>query len=211
MIRLLIVDDHPIVISGLQNALEGQADIEIVGHVLTAKETMSWLEKTETDVILLDIGLPDMDGIDLCKLIHKQYPTIKIIGLTTYGQVSFITSMLRNGAQGYLYKNTSEHELAEAIRTVYAGGQYLSAEVNDKLIAKATRSLPKHGQLIPKLTRREKEVLELILSESTNQEIANTLFLSISTVETHRMNLCAKLGARNTAGLVKNAIKLGLA
>lgn len=211
MIRLLIVDDHPIVISGLQNALAEQDDIEIVGHVLNANETMLWLDKAETDVILLDIGLPDMDGIDLCKLIHKQFPTIKIIGLTTYGQVSFITSMLRNGAQGYLYKNTSEHELAQAIRTVYAGGQYLSAEVNDKLIAKATRSLPKNGQLIPKLTRREKEVLELILSESTNQEIANTLFLSISTVETHRMNLCAKLGARNTAGLVKNAIKLGLA
>ncbi len=211
MIRLLIVDDHPIVISGLQNALAEQDDIEIVGHVLNASETMLWLDKAETDVILLDIGLPDMDGIDLCKLIHKQFPTIKIIGLTTYGQVSFITSMLRNGAQGYLYKNTSEHELAQAIRTVYAGGQYLSAEVNDKLIAKATRSLPKNGQLIPKLTRREKEVLELILSESTNQEIANTLFLSISTVETHRMNLCAKLGARNTAGLVKNAIKLGLA
>jgi len=211
MIRLLIVDDHPIVISGLQNALGEQEDIEVVGHVLNAMETMSWLEKAETDVILLDIGLPDMDGIDLCKLIHKQYPTIKIIGLTTYGQVSFITSMLRNGAQGYLYKNTSEQELAQAIRTVYAGGQYLSAEVNDKLIAKATRSLPKNGQLIPKLTRREKEVLELILSESTNQEIANALFLSISTVETHRMNLCAKLGARNTAGLVKNAIKLGLA
>jgi len=211
MIRLLIVDDHPIVISGLQNALGEQKDIEVVGHVLNAMETMSWLEKAETDVILLDIGLPDMDGIDLCKLIHKQYPTIKIIGLTTYGQVSFITSMLRNGAQGYLYKNTSEQELAQAIRIVYAGGQYLSAEVNDKLIAKATRSLPKNGQLIPKLTRREKEVLELILSESTNQEIANALFLSISTVETHRMNLCAKLGARNTAGLVKNAIKLGLA
>lgn len=211
MIRLLIVDDHPIVISGLQNALAEQDDIKIVGQVLNATETMLWLEKAETDVILLDIGLPDMDGIDLCKLIHKQFPTIKIIGLTTYGQVSFITSMLRNGAQGYLYKNTSERELAQAIRTVYAGGQYLSAEVNDKLIAKATRSLPKNGQLIPKLTRREKEVLELILAESTNQEIANTLFLSISTVETHRMNLCAKLGARNTAGLVKNAIKLGLA
>ncbi len=211
MIRLLIVDDHPIVISGLQNALGEQGDIKIVGHVLNAKDALEWLGDNDTDVILLDIGLPDMDGIDLCKQIHKQFPEPKIIGLTTYGQVSFITSMLRNGAKGYLYKNTSEQELATAIRTVHGGGQYLSAEVNNKLIAKATRSLPKNGQLIPKLTRREKEVLELIMAESTNQEIADTLFLSISTVETHRMNLCAKLGARNTAGLVKNAIKLGLA
>lgn len=210
MIRLFVIDDHTLVINGIQNAIKSETDIELVGNALDAQSAIQWLEKHEADVVILDIALPDMDGIDLCKYFNKHFPTLRIIGLTTYSQVSFITGMLRNGALGYLYKNTSESELVEAIRAVYAGEQYLSKEVNAKLIAKATHSLPKRESFIPKLTRREKEILDLIVSENTTQEIATILHLSVSTVETHRMNLCAKLGARNMAGLVKNAIKLGL-
>lgn len=211
MIRVFLIDDHPIVINGLKKAVANQDDIEIVGHALSAKEAMNWLNKNQADVALLDISLPDIDGIDLCKMIHTKFPTLGIIGLTTFGQVSFITGMLRNGAKGYLYKNTTEKELLLAIRAVSRGERYLSKEVNDKLIAKATQGKSLDSSFIPKLTRREKEVLELIVAEHTNQEIADKLFLSTSTVETHRMNLCAKMGARNTAGLVKNAMKLGLA
>ncbi len=210
MIKLFIIDDHPIVIQGIQNAVKQEEDIEITGAALSASEAINWLESNEADIVILDIGLPDMDGIDLCKFLTKNFPGIKIIGLTTFGQVSFITSLLRNGAKGYLYKNTSERELIEAIRIVFDGDQYLSKEVNEKLIAKAARTLSKRESFIPKLTRREKEILDLIMAENTTQEIANVLHLSVSTVETHRMNLCAKLGARNLAGLVKNAIKLGL-
>lgn len=211
MIKLFLIDDHPIVVQGIQNAIHPEKDIEIVGAALNAKEAIQWLEANDADVAILDIALPDMDGIELCKYLNKHHPALKIIGLTTFGQVSFITSMLRNGASGYLYKNTSEAELIEAIRKVYEGKRYLSQEVNEKLIAKASRTLPKRESFIPKLTRREKEILDLIISENTTQEIAEKLHLSVSTVETHRMNLCAKLGARNMAGLVKNAIKLGLA
>lgn len=210
MIRLLIIDDHPIIINGLQGALAKYIDIKTVGTALSAKEALNWLEKNEADVVLLDIALPDIDGIDLCKKLHKLYPKLRIIGLTTFGQVSFITRMLQNGASGYLYKNTSEKELEKAIRTVYKGEKYLSKEANEKLIAKATNTRSPKASFIPKLTRREQEVLELIVSECTTQEIADKLFLSASTVETHRMNLCAKLNARNTAGLVHNAMKLGL-
>ena len=210
MIQLLIIDDHPIVIQGIENAITKETNVEVAGTALNAEQAIKWLSANHADVILLDIALPDMDGIDLCKYIHKNFPASKIIGLTTFGQVSFITSMLRNGARGYLYKNTSEEELVNAIRTVHAGQQYLSREVNEKLIAKAARTLPKRESFIPKLTRREKEILELIIAENTTQEIADLLHLSVSTIETHRMNLCAKLGARNMAGLVKNAIKLGL-
>jgi len=210
MIQVFIIDDHQIVINGIQQAIEKQDDIEIIGTALSAAEGLEWLQQHTADVVLLDIHLPDRDGMEVCKILAKQFPELKIIGLTTFGQVSFITQMLQNGASGYLFKNTSEEELTEAIRTVHRGEQYLSKEVNDKLIAKAMKRKTASSTFIPKLTRREKEVLELIMEEHTNQEIADTLFLSVSTVETHRMNLCAKLGARNTAGLVKNAIKFGL-
>lgn len=210
MIRLFIIDDHQIVISGIKKTVIQQDDIEIVGSALRADEALQWMETGEADVVLLDISLPDMDGIELCKHLLKVKPNLGIIGLTTFSQVSFITEMLRNGAKGYLFKNTSEDELLRAIRTVHQGGQFLSQEVNERLIAKATRRKSPSTSFIPKLTRREKEVLELIMNEQTNQEIADQLFISVSTVETHRMNLCAKLGARNTAGLVKNAIKFGL-
>lgn len=210
MIKLLLIDDHPIITQGIQNAAATEGDIQVVGVAHNAEEALNWLAKNEADVVILDIDLPGMDGIDLCKYLNKNYPGLKIIGLTTYGQVSFITGMLRNGAMGYLYKNTSETELVTAIRTVYQGQQYLSKEVNEKLIDKASRVTPKRESFIPALTRREKEILELIIAEHTTQEIAKLLHLSVSTIETHRMSLCAKLGARNMAGVVKNAIKFGL-
>jgi len=160
-------------------------------------------------VVLLDINLPDMDGIAVCKIIKQQNPGVRVIGLTTYGQVSFISEMLRQGADGYLFKNTTLDEIIKAIENVFAGDQYLSEEVSKRLISKATGQKT-NSRFIPKLTRREKEVLDLIAQENTNQEIAEKLFITISTVETHRMNLCAKLNARNTAGLIKNAIKFGM-
>lgn len=160
------------------------------------------MEENECDVILLDVSLPYTDGIELCKMLKRLNSYCRIIGLTTFHQVSFIQSMLKHGANGYLFKNTTEEELCEAVDVVMSGKQYLSEEVKDVIIQKSTFS-SRHDTFIPKLTRREKEVLELILAEKTTQEIAETLFLSVSTVETHRMNLCTKLGARNTAGLVK--------
>ncbi|NRB63080.1 MAG: response regulator transcription factor [Saprospiraceae bacterium] len=210
MINLFITDDHAIVVHGIKQALRVHSDIRIVGGAGTAARTMELLAEHSIDVLLLDVQLPDQDGVALCKILVRAYPKLKIIGLTTFSQVSFITAMLRNGAVGYLFKNTTEEELVKAIRTVYAGEQYLSSEVQQRLIAKATRQKKSDKSFIPKLTRREKEVLDLIMEEYTNQEIAKTLFITVSTVETHRMNLCTKLNARNTAGLVKNAIKFGL-
>ncbi len=209
MIKILIVDDHPVVIEGLSTALQSNPDLDISAHASTANQALAVLEDTPIDVILLDINLPDMDGIETCKLIKKKYPSIKIIGLTTYNQVSFISEMLRQGANGYLFKNTTLEEIITAVKSVFQGDQYLSEEVNQRLINKATGKRVSH-LFIPKLTRREKEVLELIAQKYTNQEIAKELFITISTVETHRMNLCAKLNARNTAGLIKNAIKFGM-
>ena len=209
-IRLLIVDDHKIVINGIRTVVKDQPDLQFVGFALSAEEALVWLHENLADVVLLDIQMPGKDGIELCKTLKKEFPRMKIIGLTSFSQVSFISEMLRNGADGYLFKSTSEHELLDAIRTVHKGEQYLSKEVNDRMIAKAMFKTRSDSSFIPKITRREKQVLGLIAEENTTQEIAQKLFLSISTVETHRMNLCSKLDARNTAGLVKKAIKFGL-
>ena len=209
MIKVLIIDDHPVVIEGLTRALQSHAELEIVAHTATAEDAFDIVAELAIDVILLDINLPGTDGIEACKILKKHNPGVKVIGLTTYDQVSFISEMLRQGADGYLFKNTALDEIVAAVKSVHSGRQYLSVEVNQRLIQKATgRRVNK--LFIPKLTRREKEVLDLIAQEFTNQEIADQLFITISTVETHRMNLCAKLNARNTAGLIKNAIKFGM-
>ena len=209
-IRLLVVDDHQIVINGIETVVSDQADIEMVGSSLSAPEAQLWLSHHLADVVLLDIHIPGMDGMELCKVLKSDFPRMKIIGLTSFSQVSFITEMLRNGADGYLFKSTSENELLQAIRTVYGGERFLSKEVNQRMVAKALSRSSAERNFIPKLTRREMQVLELIIEENTTQEIAKKLFLSISTIETHRMNLCSKLDARNTAGVVKKAIKFGL-
>jgi DNA-binding NarL/FixJ family response regulator len=209
-IRLLVIDDHKIVINGIYLALKDQAQIEIMGFAVSAEEALLKLTDNQPDVILLDIQLPGMDGLDLCREIKRQYPAIHIIGLTTFTEVSFIAEMLRNGASGYLFKDTSEDELATAINTVFRGDQFLSQEVHKKLLNHVLHKPVQHSRFIPKITRREQEVLDLIAEEHTTQEIAEQLFLSVSTVEKHRMNLCIKLEARNSVGLLRKAIKFGL-
>lgn len=210
MIRLFVIDDHPVVVTGINQAVGSRPDIQLAGSAHRGEEALAWLAANSADVILLDVNLPGMDGIELCKTIKKQYPEVKIIGLTTFSEASFITGMLNNGASGYLFKNISEKELTDAILAVYAGKRYLSEEVNEKLISKATKQASARTGFVPKLTRREKEVLDLIMEECTTQEIAERLFLSVSTVETHRLKLFTKLDAKNVVGLVKNAMKFGL-
>lgn len=209
MIKVGILDDHHIVIQGIQSALINNTSISIVAAEITKENIEPYLH--ELDVILLDINLNDVDGIELCKKYKLEFPNLKIICLTSFLQVSFIKAMLRNGADGYLFKNVTTSELIEAIECVYQEKRYLAREVNDVLIKDGIESKNKRHFFIPKLTRRETEILELIIDELTNQQIATKLFISLSTVETHRMNLSAKLGAKNTAGIVRNAIKFGFA
>ncbi len=208
MITVAIVDDHPLVIQGLRTVLDASGKIQVIGAAQSGGELMQWLLTSQPEGLLLDIDLPDNDGIELCKMVLKDYPGIRILALTAYSQVSFIESMVKNGAKGYLFKNTSESELIAAIEALHAGKEYFSEAVYKKMLFKD--KFQRGAPFVPKLTRREKEILELIFQEKTNQEIASELFISVSTVETHRTNLCSKLNARNTAGLVKNALKFGL-
>jgi len=208
MIKVGILDDHHIVIQGIQTALEGCENIRVLSSATKLDDISPDLELL--DVLLLDINLKDADGVTLCKQFKESLPELKVICLTSFLQVSFIKAMLRNGADGYLFKNVTTDELIKAIESVNQDEKFLGKEVNDMLIKDGLNTSRKRRSFIPRLTRREKEILKLIIDEFTNQQIADKLFISLSTVETHRMNLSAKLGAKNTAGMVKNAFKFGL-
>ncbi len=199
-IKVFIVDDHYMVIEGIRSLLQHEKSIEWTGHATNAGSCLAFLKQQLPDVILMDINLPDKSGIDLCKEVKEQYPSVFVIGLSTFNQQSFIQKMQDNGASGYVLKNATQHELLEAIETVAKGKVYLSDEAAFSL---------KKSELggSPLLTRREKEVLELIAQGSTNLEIAERLFITANTVDTHRKNLLAKLGAKNTASLVRIAME----
>jgi DNA-binding NarL/FixJ family response regulator len=172
----------------------------MIGYAMTADSCLAFLKNNQPDVILMDINLPDIDGIELCKEVKKNHPGIFILGLSTFNQQSFIQKMIDHGASGYVLKNASGKELLEAIQTVSKGKTFMSFEVEQLLKTK-----PKTAIVI---TRREKEVLEHIAAGMTNNEIAQKMFISITTVETHRKNLLEKFSARNTAELVKLAFQM---
>jgi DNA-binding NarL/FixJ family response regulator len=200
--RVFIVDDHYMVIEGIRSLLQNDKEVEWTGHATNASSCLAFLQQQQPDVILMDINLPDKSGIDLCKEVKEKYPSVFIIGLSTFNQQSFIQKMMDNGASGYVLKNATQEELMEAISTVLKGKTFLSDE--------AAQSLQKKEQVKIVLTRREKEVLELIAEGMTNNEVAQKLFISPSTVDTHRKNLLAKLDAKNTASLVRMAMQLQL-
>ena len=195
--RIFIVDDHYMVIEGIRSLLQNEKGIEWCGHGMNATSCLAFLQQEQPDVILMDINLPDKSGIDLCKEVKEKYPSVFIIGLSTFNQQSFIQKMMDNGASGYVLKNATREELMEAITVVEKGKTYLSFEVSQTM-----KNKPGNNTV---LTRREKEVLELIASGMTNNEIAQKLFISSTTVDTHRKNLLAKFEVKNTALLIRMA------
>lgn len=199
-IKVFIVDDHYMVIEGIRSLLQNEKKIEWMGHAMNAESCLAFLKQQQPDVILMDINLPDKSGIDLCKEVKEKYPAVFIIGLSTFNQQSFIHKMMQNGASGYVLKNASERELTEAIETVMKGKTYFSEE--------AARVLRKEEATGIVITRREKEVLALIADGLTNNEIAKKLFISVTTVDTHRKNLLVKLHAKNVASLISIAIRM---
>jgi len=199
--KTFIVDDHYMVIEGIRSLLQNEKSIEWMGHAMNASSCLAFLNKQLPDVILMDINLPDISGIDLCKEVKTKYPSVFIIGLSTFNQQSFIQKMMDNGASGYVLKNATQEELRSAIETVMKGKTYLSDE--------ASNTLRKENGASIVLTRREKEVLELIADGMTNAEIAQKLFISVTTVDTHRKNLLAKFETKNTAALIKIAVSRG--
>ena len=208
MIKVAVLDDHNMVLKGIESMLDDVENICVTKTYALGKQLLGEIDTEVPDVLLLDINLPDVNGIDICKTLIKKYPHLAILALSNYSETGFIKNMLRNGAKGYLLKNTGKPELITAIETVYAGKQYLPLSIKDILLNDSIGN--SNASFIPKLTRREKEVITLIVKEHTTQEISELLFISPKTVESHRNNLTQKLGVRNTAGLVRVALEKGL-
>lgn len=198
--RLFIVDDHFMVVEGIRSLLLEEPGVIWAGSAGNATFCLSGIRETQPDIILMDINLPDRSGIELCREVRQKYPAIKVIGLSTFNQESFIRNMLEAGASGYILKNANKKELLKALQTVSMGGTYLDAEASRQLHQRNTG--PDWV-----LTKREREVLQLIAEGLTNAEIAGRLFLSTTTVDTHRKHLLLKMGARNSAEMVKLAFQ----
>jgi DNA-binding NarL/FixJ family response regulator len=200
MIKVFITDDHYMVVEGIRSLLLHENDIELIGSASSVASCRAFLARKQPDIILLDINLPDGNGIDLCLELREKYPALYILGLSTFNQESYIRKMIENGASGYVLKNATQQELSDAIHSVSKGKSYLAFEAAKTL--SAGQKLPT-GNLV--VGRREKEVLQLITLGCTSGEIAQKLNISINTVETYRKSLLSKLNARNTADLIRLA------
>ncbi|MBN2484960.1 MAG: response regulator transcription factor [Bacteroidales bacterium] len=203
MSEILIVEDHPVVAEGLQKLLADNKICTTCPVAVSGKECLNMLNNYVPEIIFLDINLPDVSGIDLCETILKEHKSIKIIALSSFGSRSFIEKIIDNGASGYLVKNSDSEDILAAIDTVKKGEIYYCPTSRNILKNKSNDG-------VPILTRRELEVLKLISDGLTNNEIAEKIFISPLTVDSHRKNLLTKFGARNTALLVKTAMQQGL-
>jgi DNA-binding NarL/FixJ family response regulator len=206
MIRILIADDHQMFIDGLKSLLEGCEDICVVGEASNGQQVVEVCDRQTVDIVLMDINMPVMDGIQAARLLLKKHRHLKILGLSMYNDREYIADILQAGALGYILKNTGKDTLLEAIRTLQAGGSYLGEDVSKTLLSGFIKNADA-TIMQEKVSGREKEVLECIASGCTTNEIADQLFISKNTVETHRKNLLYKLKAKNTAELVNNAYK----
>jgi two-component system nitrate/nitrite response regulator NarL len=202
MVKILIIDDHPLVIDGIKTMLKDETYFQIEAATKTGKEALAFLDSsTVVDIILLDINLPDTDGLKLCEQIRAKNKTVKIIGLTYVNEAGIITQLIKRGANGYLLKNMEREELIHAMNQVMDGIIYLSKAANEKIIQQLQPyDLSKNN--IPAFTRREKEILTLLAEGLTSQEIATKLFLSNYTIDTHRKNMLQKFNVHNTTALL---------
>ncbi|RYY60422.1 MAG: response regulator transcription factor [Chitinophagaceae bacterium] len=204
MITILIIDDHPLVANGIATMIKDVDTLHIIGSCKTAGEALECLKEQDPSVILLDISLPDIDGLELCSLIRKQNKKTRIIGLTSTNEAGIISQFLARGGNGYLLKNMERDELLLAIEEVMNDRIFLSKAANQKLLEQY-RSVTDAMENTPVLTRREKEILQLLHEGLNGPQIAAKLFLSHYTIETHRKNLMQKLSVSTTQLLLKVA------
>ena len=210
-IRVLIADDHVIVREGLRALLEAQPDIKVVGEATDGEETVNRTKEIQPDIILMDITMPGMNGLEATRQIKEHYPDVKILVLTMHESDEYFFKILDAGASGYFVKGGSSTELISALRAVWRGDAYLYPTMAKKLLSDYLQRVGAGDDKVSYdgLTNREREILKLIAEGHTNQEIAELLVLSIATVQTHRAHIMAKLGLHNPTELIKYAIRRG--
>jgi DNA-binding NarL/FixJ family response regulator len=203
--RVLIVEDHPIVSDSLSRLINETFENIICIHAATGAKGLSYLNGNHFDIVLLDINLPDMSGIDFCAQAKARFPELKVLAVTSLAQRHVIEKAVDTGVKGFVLKTSDVRDITEAIRQVMDGNTYFGMGVKNLMEGHAVS-----GTSEPMITRRESEILRLIADGFTNQEIADKLFISTSTVDSHRKNLLLKFDAKNTAALVKTAISKGI-
>ena len=203
-IKVLIVDDHPMVLQGMKSMLAEINFVEIAGIAANAYEAMGLIKSALPHIVITDINMPEISGIELALKIKNEFPLVKIIAMSTFKERSYISQMIQNGASGYLVKSASKEEIEEAILSVYEGKLYMSLDINLSVAEK------QEINNVPVLSSREKEVLQLIADGMTNPQIATKLFISLHTVDSHRKNLLTKFSVNNTASLIRLAAKYDL-
>ena len=207
--RLAIVDDHAVVIDGLRTMLAAFPELEVTFTTQSGTVLLDYLQTASPDVVLMDIQMPEINGIDLCKQVTKLHPQIKVIAFSSFDDSAYVKQIFRSGAKGYLLKNSDKHTIVKAIEAVMQGEEYMDDAIKKILLQESLTGQRRSIFEVP-LTKREKEILKLIAEGLSSQEIADKLFISLRTVETHRLNINQKLDVKNTAGLVKEALKRGL-
>lgn len=213
-IRILLCDDHQIIREGLKSLLEKQPDMTVVGEGVNGLEAIRLAQEEKPDIVVLDIGMPELNGIAASRRIFEECGKIKVLALSMHSDHHFVTEMLQAGASGYMLKDSAFSELANAIRTIMAGGLYITpriaAGVLERFTQQTKKKVRRKQQKKIELSQRESEILQMIAEGKSSKDIAQTIHISIKTVETHRQHIMQKLGAHNVASLTKYAIREGL-
>ena len=204
-IRVLVVDDHAILRDGICSLLERQEGIDVVGEAGNGREALTRVEELQPDIVLMDVAMPEMDGLEATRRIKSAYPEIKVLILTQHDNQEYINPLLQAGASGYVLKRSGGREVVTAIRQVYEHGVFLEPDIARQVLHNFSRVAE-----TPALTEREQEVLQLAVEGKSNKDIARRLFISPKTVSVHRTNIMAKLGVHNSAELVRYAIQHNL-
>ncbi|MBP6386180.1 MAG: response regulator transcription factor [Pseudarcicella sp.] len=203
-IKILLVDDHPAIINGIASMLSDEAKIEVVAIAKNGKEALEILKTNDINIVLSDISMPEMDGLMLCSKIKSTFPDVKILMVSIFQDSPKIKEAVKNGADGYILKSSDSSIFIEAIYSIYKNKKYFSKEVNEILLADMIKQT---NNPAANLTKREIEILKLIVDEYSNSQIADKLFISERTVETHRKNLYAKTNTKTPIGLMKYLVE----
>jgi DNA-binding NarL/FixJ family response regulator len=209
-IRVLVVDDHAILRDGIRSLLERQAGITVVGEASNGREALDCVGELQPDIVLMDVAMPVMDGLEATRRIKESFPRIRVLILTQHDNREYIGPLLQAGAVGYVLKRSGAHEVVTAIRQVYEQGAFLEPAVTRQVLRDFAHTDERSETEVPPLTQREQEVLKLVIEGKSNKEIASMLVISPKTVSVHRSNIMTKMGVHNSAELVRYAMQHNL-